>query len=144
MKAIEIQKSEASNGSKRKDEYRLKSQKELVKMKGLGGMKKQSEILKIDHPQFDEFFCRLQKTLESPRHISRHGYFYKDSEGDLYYGFDEEKWHEEAIRKILGGMEGIDVEATIRWFKSLENFCDCEHCQYVMNLIRPRYQSGES
>ena len=107
-------------------------------------MKNRSEILKIDHPRFDEFFCRLQKALESPRPIPRSAYFYKDSQGDLYCGFDEEKEHQEIILDILESMEGVDAEATIRWFKSLEDFCDCEHCQYVLSLIRPRYPGGES
>ena len=99
-------------------------------------------ILTIDHPRFEEFIERLQNELESRSRVPRHGYFYKDQEGNLYFGVDEEKEHEEIIREILESMIEIDTEKTIRWFKSLEDFCDCEHCQWVLSLIRPKKTSG--
>lgn len=97
-----------------------------------------TEILTIDHPRFDKFIQRLLKKLNSTSRIPITSYFYKDREGNLYLGFDEEKEHEEIIREVLQTMPGIDTEETITWFKSLEDFCDCEHCQWVLSLIRPK------
>jgi len=96
------------------------------------------EILSIDHPRFEGFFKRLQREMQSTSRIPRHGYFYKDREGSLYFGVDEEKEHEEIIREVLQTMPGIDIEGTLEWFTNLEDFCDCEDCQRVLSLIRPK------
>ncbi len=96
------------------------------------------EILKIDHPRFDKFLNKLLKKMESPSRIPRTAFFYEDPEGDLYVGWDEEKEHEEIIREVLHGIDGIDTEKTLEWFKNLEDLCDCEHCQWILSLIRPK------
>jgi hypothetical protein len=104
--------------------------------------RKMAEILTIDHPRFEKFLNKLLKKMNSTSRILRTSFFYKDREGNLYLGFDEEREHEEMIREVLQGMNGIDTEGTLQWFKNLEDFCDCEDCQWVLSVIRPRKTAG--
>jgi hypothetical protein len=101
-----------------------------------------SQILTIDHPRFKNFYKRLLRKLESASRIPKHSYFYKDREGNLYFGLDVEKEHEEIIREVLQAMGGIDAEETIKSFKELDEFCDCDYCQNVLKLIRPKKTSA--
>lgn len=100
------------------------------------------DILTIDHPRFEKFYRRLVRRLESTSRIPTHTYFYKDRDGNLYIGIDIEKEHEEIIREVLQAMGGIDVEETIRLFKELDEFCDCDYCQNVLRLIKPKKTSA--
>ena len=72
------------------------------------------EVMTPEHPKWDEFTLRL----DGQEGVNRQG------EGDDMTWTCENDFT--AARKILGTIEGVDVEASLQYFNDNGAACDCE------------------
>lgn len=80
----------------------------------LGALFKENEgeVITTDHPRFREFRRRLARYMVSPSNCRYHDYRH--------------------ARAVLEGMDGIDVAATLAYYRQRGGYCDCEILFNVM------------
>lgn len=80
-----------------------------------------SEVLTTKHPQWDDFCDRLSRAITIPEEpdswrCNGDG-SWPDSDPTLVHHYS---------KQVMAEMGGIDVDATLEFFKSRGGHCDCE------------------
>ena len=70
------------------------------------------EIMTPTHSQWEKFMERLQEACKG-----------RDAEGNIAYYCDGTLKN---ARRVLEGMDRIDVEKSLEYFQDFGGFCDCE------------------